>query len=173
MTLKSNKPNLDCFKNPDISLHRLSRVLSFSALTKSTVSVCTNTAFSSRAFHWLGCCLHSQATLLFSSWAFMCISLTHIFFHLLVGVFRPTEDSKFCFPWEKLKLEKNSRASPNMNHIDQLTAASAKSRWRFCWGLFAVLAFPWSSLSRCLGSDSASWFSPCEFILWAQHQLCG
>jgi len=38
-----------------------------------------------------------------------------------VGGLRPTEDdSKFCFPYENLQLEKNPGASPNLNHIDQL-----------------------------------------------------
>lgn len=127
MTLKSGNPNLDCFKNPDISLYRLPRVLSFSALRKYTMLVCTNTVFSSQAFLWLFSLTGHAAVLQLSTYDNFNDSF-FFFFHLFVGVFRSTENSKFCFPRDKLKLQKNCRVSPNTNHIDQLTAASAKRR---------------------------------------------
>lgn len=96
MTLKSDNPNLDCFKNLDISLHRVSRVLLFSSLRKYSVR------------------LH-QYSFFLTSFPLVRMLLALIG-HLavpelspydndsLVGVFRSTEHSKLCFPWAELKL---------------------------------------------------------------------
>lgn len=114
MTLKSNNPNLDCFKNPDISLsrvHRLSRVLSFSAQRKHSVSVCTNTAFSSQASHWLVAGTHRMLLALIGRIAVLQLSTyvnlsDSLFFSLACGSLQGNRRQQVLFSLGKVKTTK-------------------------------------------------------------------